>query len=284
VEDQTYVLRSLVVSRAFLVKQLISSKNHLHSLAMAHYPNYRSFFTIIDSGSSLAFFDRFPSPPELEGVTFEELSAFLAEHSTPRWGRDKARKIIDGLEDTAVPFQKIRDISVQATVRQIRFYQDEIQRIEATLGEVLAWFDTTLLSMKCISTVCAAQMLSCIGDIKKIPTPAKLARYAGIAPVTYASGQKDLRFSNQRGNRELNSVIHQLAVRLVSAGNKKDAALNIHFYEYFQRKQAEGKTKKQALKCVQRRLGNIIWNMLTYGTEYENPAAFGKPKGGEKSG
>jgi transposase len=48
-----------------------------------------------------------------------------------------------------------------------------------------------------IDVVTAAQMLSCIGDIRKFPTPAKLARYSGVAPVTYASGKKDLQFANQ---------------------------------------------------------------------------------------
>ena len=42
------------------------------------------------------------------------------------------------------------------------------------------------------------------------------------------------------------------------------------FYDYYQKKVSEGKTKMQALKCVQRRLVNIIYNMMKHQRPYEN--------------
>ena len=59
-------------------------------------------------------------------------------------------------------------------------------------------------------------------------------------------------------------------------------AKNHFFYEYYHRKLSEGKTKRQALKCLQRRLVNIIWAMLTHGEEYVNPPMFEMPKENEK--
>jgi transposase len=132
-----------------------------------------------------------------------------------------------------------------------------------------------------MDTVSAAQMLSCIGDIKKFATPAKLARYAGIAPVTYASGKKDLHFANQRGNRQLNSLIYNLAVRLTMTAGSSRKIINSFFYDYYRRKMSEGKTKRQAMKCVQRRLVNIIWTMLTHGEDYVNPPTFDLPQEAE---
>ena len=139
-------------------------------------------------------------------------------------------------------------------------------------------FDCTLTSMSGIDVVSACQFLSCIGDVKRFSTPAKLARYSGIAPVTYASGKKDLQFANQRGNRELNSLFYALAVRLTSPLGHHHRIINPFFYDYFHRKQAEGKTKRQALKCVERRLVNIIWTMLTNNEEYVNPPVMDEPK------
>ena len=140
------------------------------------------------------------------------------------------------------------------------------------MAEFLKEFECTLTSMTGIDIVSAAQMLSCIGDIRNFPTSAKLARYAGIAPVTNASGKKDMQFANKRGNRELNSIFHLLSVRLITAPSNK--MLNPFFYEYYHRKLSEGKTKRQALKCVQRRLVNIVWTMLTNNEEYVNPPMF----------
>ena len=56
---------------------------------------------------------------------------------------------------------------------------------------------------------------------------------------------------------------------------------NSFFYGYYQRKISEGKTKRQALKCVERRLVNIIWTMLTNNEEYVNPPVIEAAKGME---
>ena len=281
-EDKYWILRTLVTRRDFVVRNNTSLKNHLHSLLTPHYPNYRSFFQNIDCPTSLAFFMRYPSPSTLAGTSLEELTGLLSESSNRHVGADKAKEILDSLQDTTVPFQELRDMAVSSTIKQIMFNKQEIEQLEATLVDVLDWFETTLTSMNGIDIVSAAQFLSCIGDIKKFPTPAKLARYAGIAPVTYASGKKDLHFANQRGNRELNSLFYLLAVRLI-ASSPANKIRNPFFYEYYHRKISEGKTKTQALKCVQRRLVNIIWTMLTNDEEYVNPPMLNIPAKDKKA-
>lgn len=129
-----------------------------------------------------------------------------------------------------------------------------------------------------IDTVTAASLIAEIGDISRFPTPAKLARYSGVAPVTYSSGKTDVQFSNQRGNRVLNSVFFKLAVVVTMTAGPTKKIINPFFYDYYQKKVAEGKTKRQALKCVQRRLVNIIWGMMKYKTEYINPPTHDYPK------
>ena len=275
--DKYWILRTLVMRRAFIIKHNTSLKNHLHSLLTQHYPNYNALFPNIDSQSSLAFFMSFPSPSTLKDTTHEELAKFLSEASNYRVGAGKtgsvrAWEILDGLQDTTVPFQEIRDEAVRSTIRQIESNSKEVKTLEKTMAEFLEEFECTLTSMTGIDIVSAAQMLSCIGDIKNFTTSAKLARYAGIAPVTHASGKKDMQFANKRGNRELNSIFHLLSVRLITAPSNK--MLNPFFYEYYHRKLSEGKTKRQALKCVQRRLVNIVWTMLTNNEEYVNPPMF----------
>ena len=188
-QDDYWILRTLVVRRGSIIRSNTSLKNHLHNLLTMHYPNYRSFFNYIDCDTSLAFFTRYPSPGTLKGVTAEELAGFLREPSCNLFGTDKALFILGSIEDNAIAFQEIRDIAVQSTIRQLRFNMQELEQLEATLGKVLEGFNTTLTSMNGLDVVSASQLLSCIGDIKRFPTPAKLARYSGIAPVTYASGK-----------------------------------------------------------------------------------------------
>jgi hypothetical protein len=280
-DDKYYMLRSIVVRREFIIKSNASLKNYLHTLLTQHYPGYRNWFPNIDSKTSLAFFMRYPSPVTLIDTTLDELTAFIREASSNTTGigrnsADRARIILDTLQDTSVPFQELRDDAVRSTVRQIMGNMAEITQLEKTIAVFMKQFECTLTSMTGIDTVAAAQILSIIGDIKKFPTPAKLARYSGVAPVTYASGKKDKQYANRRGNRELNSILYLLAVRLIASASKK--IINPFFREYYQRKITEGKTKRQALKCVQRRLVNIIWRMLTYNEEYKKPEMLDKPE------
>ena len=278
VPEETYwILRSLVVRRAALVKQNVASKNMLHSFLTQHYPNYRQFFENIDCDTALAFFEQYPSPQLLSDTAVEHLAAFLEMHSGKFYGLDKAKEILDTLQDTAVPFQEMRDAIIQSIVKQVRYYLAEIAQLDVQLAAFLERLECPLLSMTGMDVVSAAQIMSCIGDIRKFSTPAKLARYAGIAPITYSSGKSDIQYANQRGNRELNTLFYNLAVRLTMTAGPSRRIINSFCYDYYHHKRSEGKTKRQALKCVERRLVNIVWAMLTNNEEYVNPPTYNAP-------
>ena len=279
-QDKYWALRTLVTRRNFIITNNMSLKNQLHSLLTHHYPGYQRFFKNIQGNTSLAFFMKYPSPGLLKGVTVEELADFFYKPSQGKIGEAKAKMILESIEHTSVEFQEVRDNAVQSAIRQIRFNLTELEKIDQYIAELLAKFNCTLTSMTGIEVTTAADLLSLIGDIRRFSSPAKLARYAGIAPVTYASGKKESKFANQRGNRELNSVLYQLAIRVSMIAGPNHKVINPIFYEYYKRKQTEGKTKRQALKCVQRRLVNVIWGMLTNDREYINPPMFNLPKEG----
>ena len=276
-QDKYWILRTLVVQRDQIVRNNTRAKMSLHMLLTQHYPNYREFFVYITGKTSLAFFKKYPSPATLKNVSNEGLAEFLLAESSDRFGEEKAALILRSIEDTATEYQEIRDMAVRAAIRQIEFNLKEIERMDAVMAVYLDTLDCTLTSMAGIDVVSACQILSCIRDVKRFPTPAKLARYSGIAPVTYASGKKNSQFANQRGNRELNSLFFRLAVRLTSPVGPNCKVINTFFYDLYRRKLSEGKTKRQAMKCVQRRLVNIIWAMLAYGEEYVNPPVLDAP-------
>ena len=192
-QDKYWVLKNLVTRRRSIVKMNSALKNHLHSFLTSHYPSYRKFFVNIDCESSLAFFDKYPSPGKLEGVTVQELAEFLAEYSGRKLMFERAGTILEHVEndgETTVQYQEARDLAVQSTLNQIKNNLKEIASIEAIIEELLEHFDYKLQSMRGIDNVTAANLIAEIGDISRFPTPSKLARYSGVAPVTYASGKK----------------------------------------------------------------------------------------------
>ena len=277
-DDEKYLtLRTLVVRRNFLVRYNLAFKSYLHSLLTVDFPNYHKFFAEIGGKTSLAFFTKYPRPGLLKDTTADELAQFLLEYSGGLLGLKRAKEILAAIDTSTTSTHEtsenheIRSKTIHGTIRQLQYNNDELQAVEADLATVYRSFNTTLTSMSGLDIVSASQLLSCIGDVRKFSTPAKLARYAGVAPVSHSYGKRDTQFASQRGDRELNSLFYGLAVRLILTFGPGHKAHNPFFYEYYHRKISEGKTKRQALKCVQRRLVNIVWGMLTHGEDYVNP-------------
>lgn len=88
----------------------------------------------------------------------------------------------------------------------------------------------------------------------KVISPESLASYTGIAPVEKSSGKSNKRRSNKSGNRKLNCVFYRLSLHQ-SIWDENGKA-------YFEKKLAEGKTKRHARKCLARQLVNIVFKIL----------------------
>ena len=113
--------------------------------------------------------------------------------------------------------------------------------------------------------------LSEIGNINRFSSSDKLAKYAGIAPVSFSSGGKEKNVNSKFGNRQLNSMIFTLSWVQINCGRNKNQPYNSIFYEYFMKKIKEGKTRHQAINSVMRRIINIIYGMLKNNASYIHP-------------
>lgn len=272
--DLYWALSEMVTKRRSLVKSCMALKNQVHNYISHHYPSYRKFFAVFECKTALEFWESYPSPSKLKDTTLEEFTAFLKESSHNMYTQKKARDILEYIEndgDTTAEYQEMRDFIVVTAIRQIKENQKIIKRIEDEILNILPMFGMKLETMPGISFVTAAALIAEVGDINRFTSAAKLAKYAGIAPVQYSSGQSDLNFSNRRGDRNLNQILFFLAVSQCNDHGVKGGPVNPIFAEYYKKKISDGKTKKQAIKCVMRRLVNIIYRMMKTGKGYEIP-------------
>jgi transposase len=272
--DIYWTLGMLVSRRTAIVKSNIALKQQLHSYIVQHYPSYRTFFSVFDCKAALEFWERYPSPVALEGVTAEDLGEFLRKPSSGFFKEAKARQILELVEKdggTRTEFQESRDFLVTACVRQLKRNNQEIESIETELQKLMSQLHYRLETFIGIDLVTAAGFVAEIGDIGRFANADKLAKYAGICPITYSSGQSDKRFKNRQGNRTLYHLFHSLAARNINMGRNKNKAVNDIFHAYYQKKITEGKTEHQALICVMRRLVNIIFGMMKNKSVYVHP-------------
>ena len=273
-DERFFTIKMLTSKRRSALKTKRSLMHQLHNIIFMHYPSYHRFFSKIDGKSSVAFYQTFPTPHTLKNTTLDELTTFFETFVPKTTAFKKASIILTSVQNDGVTestYQANTDFIIQLIASELQKTIEEIEIIENQLAEFLNHFNTPLLSMKGIDVVTAAGFIAEIGDITRFKNAAALARYAGIAPVTRASGNSDVKYASKQGNRQLNSLFFSLALSLTSPVGNTNLVLNPFFYDFYNRKRAEGKTVKQALKSVSRRLVNIIYGMMKYGEDYLNP-------------
>ncbi|MBB6716816.1 IS110 family transposase [Clostridium gasigenes] len=272
-QDLYWTIKMMVNRRDAIVKSITTLTNQLHEQLNNNYPSYKKFFSDVNSKTALAFYGEYPSPKHLQGVTDEDLGAFLRKPSHNSCSTRKANEILNLVEsdgDTTREYQESRDFIIKSIVRDIAFKSEEIKRVEVEMKKLLKLLDLKLESIPGIDTVTAIALVAHIGDIKRFRNADKLAKFSGIAPVNFSSAGKGKDKKSKQGNRELYGVFYFLAVQQIQV-SKKGTPRNPVFLEYYKRKVSEGKTKIQALVCVMRRLNNIIYGMMKNKTEYILP-------------
>jgi transposase len=114
---------------------------------------------------------------------------------------------------------------------------------------------TTLTQVYGVGPFVACAVKGHVGDINRFASRAAFAAYNGTAPVEVSSGEKKIYRLSRRGNRRLNHAIHMAAVTQLQGAKSPGRA-------YYQRKRAEGKTGKEALRALKRRISDVIYARL----------------------
>lgn len=121
-------------------------------------------------------------------------------------------------------------------------------------SQIITATATTLTDIHGIGPVTAAIILGRVNDIGRFPTSGHFARHNGTAPIEASSGPKKRHRLNPRGDRQLNHAIHMAAVTQV--GHNTPGRV------YYLRKQAEGKTRKEAMRALKRHISDAVYQHL----------------------
>ncbi|MEG1285270.1 MAG: transposase [Romboutsia sp.] len=191
--DLYWTLKQYVYRREAMVKASTTTKIQLHEQLVKNYTSYKKFFCDIDGNTALAFWEKYPSPSKLEGVSAKDLRTFLLIESSNACSTKKAESIlafVEGDGDTFREYQNSRDELVKSYVRSLKYYKEEIEKLNKEIKTILSNLDYKLDSLTGVGAVTAAQLIAEIGDIDRFKNADKLAQYAGIAPVNFSSAGK----------------------------------------------------------------------------------------------
>lgn len=138
----------------------------------------------------------------------------------------------------------------------IKTFDRQLTDLDKRLDLALLEHGTTLTELDGVGVILAARVLAHTGPISRFASPAHYASYAGVAPVEVASGQTSRHRLSRAGNRQLNCAIHLIALQQVRH-NRGGGRV------YYERKIAEGKTTREAMRCLKRRVANRLHRVLT---------------------
>ncbi len=140
-------------------------------------------------------------------------------------------------------------------------YVTELERLDAKrkdlkkqISDLVEEKNTSLVNVAGIGNLSAGKIYGEILDVRRFPSKAHFASYTGTAPVDVSSGENNRHRLNRSGNRRLNHVLHIAAVtqtRMPGPGQ-----------DYYRGKRAAGKTHLEALRCLKRRISDVVFRCL----------------------
>jgi transposase len=111
-----------------------------------------------------------------------------------------------------------------------------------------------LLELPGCAAVTAAKLLAEIGPIDRFKSDAQLARHSGVAPLEASSGRIQRHRLDRGGNRQLNAALYRIAIT--------QSRYHPGARAYLERKKAEGKSRREAIRCLKRLLARVVYQTL----------------------
>jgi transposase len=167
---------------------------------------------------------------------------------------DRAARILRGMRPRGSASDRLRRRLASEVLRDVRMLDRKIVELNTRVETEVEASGTTLTEIFGVGPILAATILGTVGDGGRFPTKAHFASYAGTAPVEASSGQVVRHRLSLGGNRKLNYALHMVATSQARSDAPGGA--------YYRKKLAEGKSRKEALRCLKRRISDAVYKSL----------------------
>ena len=170
-----------------------------------------------------------------------------------RLSAKQASRALQGMRSLDAVGDQRRQVA-RTHLADIRRLDRDIKANKVLIRQAVAAADTTVTDVYGVGPIVAAFLIGYTGDPLRFATADHYAAYNGTAPIEVSSGGKTRHRLSMRGNRTLNHAIHMAAVTQIRFETPGRV--------YYARKIAEGKTKKEALRALKRRISNAVYQRL----------------------
>src|SRR4051812_9182978 len=167
---------------------------------------------------------------------------------------DRAARILRGMRPRGSASDRLRRRLASEVLRDVRMLDRKIVDLNRRVEAEVEASGSTLTEIFGVGPILAATILGTVGDVGRFPTKAHFASYAGTAPVEASSGKVVRHRLSLAGNRKLNYALHMVATCQARSDARGGG--------YYRKKIAEGKSRKEALRCLKRRVCDAVFRSL----------------------
>jgi transposase len=166
---------------------------------------------------------------------------------------ERAARILRGIRPKGTSARLRRRLASEV-LRDVRTLDRKIADLNGRIEAKVEASGSTLTQIFGIGPILAARIIGTVGDVRRFPTKAHFASYSGTAPLEASSGEVVRHRLSLAGNRKLNYALHMVA----TCQARSDARGGV----YYRKKIAEGKSRKEALRCLKRRISDAVFKSL----------------------
>ena len=146
-------------------------------------------------------------------------------------------------------------LTLRTLARRALALEAEIAEIDVILSELVHDTAPELIARVGIGVESASALLVAAGDNPgRLRNEATFAHLCGVAPVDVSSGKHERHRLNRGGDRQANAALWRIVItRMVYDPRTR---------EYIDRRMKEGRTKKEAFRCLKRYIAREVYNHL----------------------
>jgi transposase len=183
-----------------------------------------------------------------------ELREYIESAGGPRHRVNRAMALRPDLDRLGEPTQAAK-LALRQLSRRVKALDEEIKDVDVHLTKLVTRCAPRLLECQGVGIQHAAQLLVTAGqNIERINSDGAFARLCGVAPIPISSGKTNRNRLHRGGNRQANKALHLIAV----ARLRLDPRTQV----YMARRQAEGLSKRDVVRCLKRFIAREVFNAL----------------------
>jgi transposase len=196
-----------------------------------------------------------------------QLQALLV--TAPEELRQSLRKLpTKALVTTCARFRPVKEpddvrtatkIALRSVARRHEVLSEEITELDERLDRLVERTSPGLISLPAIGTHHAAALLCVAGDNpRRLASEASFASLCGVSPIEASSGKVVRHRLNRGGNRDANRALHMICVVRMGSDRRTQ--------QYVARRTAEGKSKREIMRCLKRYTAREVYRVLVQPT------------------